>query len=413
MTLYLECNMGIAGDMLMAALLDLIPDGDKALKRINSMGIPGVTVKADKVRKNGIAGSTVTVMVDGREEVSGAHAHSHGHNAHHHSHSHHHRGMEQILSIIQDLNASDFVRKNAEAVYKLLADAESAVHGVPVSEIHFHEVGTMDAIADIAACCALIEELAPDSIIASHVTTGFGQVECEHGVMPVPAPATAKLLTGIPTRRGDVEAELCTPTGAALLRHFVNFFPGDPEFTIKAVGYGFGKKEFETANCLRAFAVDSQSAKALEKVCELSCNLDDMTPEAVGFAMNTLFVAGALDVFCTSILMKKSRPGVKLSCICSAKDADKLASIMLKHTTTAGVRLGEHKRYRLETSIYKVETRYGSIRIKKYHGYGIEKYKPEFDDVAVAAKKHGVSFEDVSKTALSKAFKYIDSPKKL
>ena len=250
-TLYLDCGMGAAGDMLTAALLELLPRPDEFVKRLNGLGIPGVTYHREQAEKCGITGTHITVTVDGHAEGEHDHEHDH-HHEHDHEHHHHHSGMEEIGHLIGHLPVSEKVRADIRAVYDSIAQAESHVHGVPVTDIHFHEVGTMDAVADVTAVCLLMEELAADQVIASPVHVGGGTVRCAHGVLPVPAPATAYLLRDVPIYGGAIQGELCTPTGAALLRHFVTRFGDLPVMTLEAVGYGMGQKDFPRANCLRA-----------------------------------------------------------------------------------------------------------------------------------------------------------------
>ena len=286
-TIYFDCAMGAAGDMLTAALLELAPDREAALAKLNALGVPGVRFAAAKTVKCGITGTQMTVTVDGEEEDAGGHAHHHEHGGcghrhdhvredmgahghehdkhgrchdlhHDHGHRHVHRGMADIEAVVGGLNASESVRSQVLKVYGLIAAAESAVHGVPVTEIHFHEVGALDAVADIAAVCTLMEDLAPRRVLASPVNVGGGHVRCAHGVMPVPAPATALLLRGVPMYGGRVSAELCTPTGAALLKHFVADFCPMPVMTVSSIGYGMGKKDFEAANCVRAVLGESE-----------------------------------------------------------------------------------------------------------------------------------------------------------
>ncbi len=388
-TLYLECAMGASGDMLMAALLDLMPDAGRAVEKLNALGVPGARVTHKRVSKMGIEGSGVSVSIGGQVEKQGVAAAS----------DHGGRTPADIGSIIERLNASDFVKENTAAVYKLLADAEAKVHGVPVLEVHFHELGAMDAVMDIAGFCLLIEELAPDRIMASEVVTGYGHIKNSHGELPVPAPATAELLNGIPSRRGKIEAELCTPTGAALLRHFVDEFTDDARIAAQRLGYGMGSKDFALLNCVRAFIGEAGGAHSV--IAELCCNLDDMPPEAVSFAMERLFVEGALDAFTTPIMMKKNRQATLLTCLCAENEAGRMAALILKHTSTAGVRVGMCKRYVMSSSLSSVSTAYGEVKIKRYQGYGADKIKPEFEDVAAAARKHGVSFGEVSGAAVA------------
>ena len=304
--------------------------------------------------------------------------------------------MQDIDAIIGSLDVSEKVRVDARAVYRMIAEAESRVHGCPVTEIHFHEVGAMDAVADVIGVCLLIETLSPDRIIVSPVHTGSGFVRCAHGILPVPAPATAMILQGVPSYGGAVKGELCTPTGAALLKHFASCFGNRPVMTVEAVGYGMGRKDFEQANCLRAFLGETEGKT--DAVVKLECSIDDMTGESIGFAMEQLFAAGALDVYTQPIGMKKSRPGFLLSVLCRPADADFMAGQIMKHTTTLGIRRQDLSRYVLDRRIETVNTPYGEVRVKYASGMGVDRAKPEFDDLAGLARKHGVSLEDIRKT---------------
>ena len=303
--------------------------------------------------------------------------------------------MTDISALIDALPVSDKVRADAKAVYALIADAESRVHGRPVTDIHFHEVGTMDAVADVVGVCLLMEQLAPEQVIASPVHTGSGHVHCVHGILPVPAPATAMILQGIPSYSTGVKGELCTPTGAALLKHFANRFGDRPMMTVSAIGYGMGKKDFDRANCVRAFLGESEGTR--ETITKLECNLDDMTGEDIGFASEQLFAAGARDVFTQPIQMKKNRPGILLSVICLPEDADRLAEVMMKHTTTLGIRRQDMSRYALSRREETVSTTYGDIRVKRSTGLGVERIKPEYDDLAAIAREKALSLNTIRK----------------
>ena len=393
--LYLECGMGAAGDMLSAALLELLSDRQAFLDKMNALGLPGIHVEAEKAIKCGITGTHIKVTVDGKEEEPGdIHPHDECLPVHMNS-CHHHSSVEDINSLIDGLAVSGRVKADAKAVYSLIADAESQVHGQPVHEIHFHEVGMMDAVADVIGVCLLMEAISADEVVASPVNTGSGYVHCAHGMLPVPTPATAVLLNGIPAYSGQIQAELCTPTGAALLKYFVNRFGDRPVMKTEAVGYGMGKKDFDRANCVRAFLGEKEGER--EKITKLECNLDDMTGEDIGFAMEQLFKAGARDVHTQAIGMKKSRPGVMLSVICLPEDADRLAALMMKHTATLGIRRQDMSRYVLKREIETVETRYGTVRIKIASGMGVTRRKAEFNDLTELAEKHGVSLSAIRK----------------
>lgn len=420
-TLYLECNMGAAGDMLTAALLELHPDPQGFVERMNRLGLPGVVFAAQPAVKCGITGTQVSVTVGGEEEESRdvplhshvhetaqdeahpGHAHDHVHehiHDHEHSHGHehghghhHHAGMGDIRHILSHLDIPQPVRQDAEAVYQLIAQAESHAHGRPVEEIHFHEVGTLDAVTDVVAVCWLLHDLAPEQIVASPVHVGCGQVRCAHGILPVPAPATAYILQGVPTYGGSVQGELCTPTGAALLKHFVQRFGPSPVMRVEKTGYGMGKKDFEAANCVRAMLGQTQEESTT--IAQLACNLDDMTPEALGFAQERLWEAGALDVTTAPIGMKKNRPGVQLTCLCRLEDREKLVSVLFAHTTTLGVRESLCARYTLARSQRTVETEHGPVRVKEARGWGVTREKPEYEDVAKIAREQGLTLDQV------------------
>lgn len=422
-TLYLECNMGAAGDMLTAALLELLPDPESFVERLNHIGLPGVTYQAEQTEKCGIVGTHMKVLVNGVEEecmdleCEHSHEHEHGHehshehgHGHDHSHEHEHghehghghihqahthHSLHDIEHIVFDMQIPDKVKADVLAVYRLIAEAEASVHGKPVDEIHFHEVGTMDAVADVTAVCMLINELAPEQIIATPVHVGSGHVHCAHGILPVPAPATAKILQGIPTYSGEVKGELCTPTGAALLKHFVNDYCSQPIMRVSKIGYGCGKKDFEQANVVRASIGESENCG--EKIVELCCNLDDMTPEAVAFAMESLFAAGAADVYTMPIGMKKNRPGILLTCMCTENKREEMLKLIFKHTTTLGVREYLCNRYVLERTMDCVETPYGEIRVKKASGYGVCREKPEYEDVAAIARAQKMSLAEAGR----------------
>ena len=406
-TIYLDCSMGAAGDMLMAALLELLPEKDTFLQKMQSLGLPGLEISAEPSVKCGITGTHMRVLIHGEEEGH-PHEHAaeepfHSHadapeaaHAHVHVHPHHHTDLDELTHRISHLNVSEAVRSNILAVYQSIADAESRVHGVPVEQIHFHEVGSLDALADVTGVCLLMELLAPEQVLASPVHVGSGQVRCAHGILPVPAPATALLLEGIPIYGGSIRGELCTPTGAALLRRFVTRFGPLPPMRVEKTGYGMGMKDFEAANCVRAML--GQTEESAGHILELACNLDDMTPEAVGFAMEQLFAAGALDVYTTPIGMKKNRPGVLLTCMCQEDDREAMLRTIFRHTSTLGVRVSVCDRYTLSRRQYAVQTPDGEIRVKQSSGWGVLRRKAEFEDLARIARQTDKSIAEVLDT---------------
>ncbi len=389
--LYFDCGMGVAGDMLTSALLDITDNKEAFIKEFNMVGIPGVKMEMTQSQKCGINGLSVRVTVNGKEEQVEEHVHG---RSHEHEHAHHPRSsMLGIEHIINDLNVSDKVKTDATAVYNLIADAESHVHNVPVSDIHFHEVGTMDAVADIVAVCMLMELISPDKIIASPVNMGSGHVRCAHGFLPVPAPATAYLLKGIPIYAGDVTGELCTPTGAALLKYFADDFSNMPTMKPGKIGYGMGKKNFEYANCVRVFFCRTDDS--ISFVYELKCNLDDMTAENLSFAMDRLFDAGALDVYTESVGMKKSRQGTLLTVLYEESEREKILHTVFKYTSTIGVREQCIRRYVLDRESVTAETPFGSVSKKISRGFGVQREKYEYEDLAQIAEENNMSIEEL------------------
>lgn len=327
--LFFDCGMGAAGDMVMGALLSLIPDKDAFIKEINSIGIPDTVVSYENDSKCGISGIHISVHVSGKEEECDETDLHHSH-----EHVHHHAGLDDIRKIIDNLKVSDKVKKEVTDIYMMIAQAESKVHKKDVGEIHFHEVGMMDAIADITGCAMLLEKLSVQSIYVSPVNTGFGKVRCAHGILPVPAPATAELLKGVPCYAGRIEGELCTPTGAALLSYYGTAYSQMPPMCIMETGYGCGKKDFEAANVVRAVLGETDSEP--DSIIELACNIDDMTGEELGYVTKLLLNEGALDVYTAAISMKKNRPGILLSVICKRPLREKMTELIFKHTTTIG-----------------------------------------------------------------------------
>ena len=447
-TLYFDCGMGAAGDMLTAAVLELFENQEEVVHELNHLGIPDVEFAAEKTQKCGITGTHIHVKIHGIEEDAGtdicadsfahtkiheythehhhSHGHSHDHEHHHghghshdhghhhdhehsydhehshehshehgHHHSHVHHGMSDIAHIISHLHVNDTVKQHILAVYHLIAEAESHAHGVPVDQIHFHEVGNMDAIADVTAFCYLLDKLQIDQVAASSIHVGSGQVTCAHGILPVPAPATAYILKGVPVYGGQIRGELCTPTGAALLKHFASQFGRMPVMSVDVIGYGMGKKDFAAANCVRAMLGTTEDST--DSIAELSCNIDDMTGEELGFAMEQLFSAGALDVFTMPIQMKKNRPGTLFTVFCKPEDRQKMVPLIFKYTTTLGIRENLLNRYRLARGFETIDTPHGPIHRKTASGYGVHRSKLEFDDLSKIAKIEHITLREVSK----------------
>lgn len=385
--LYIECSMGVAGDMLMGALYELLNDEDrkKFTDKMNLLGIEGLHVEAVPSVKCGINGTHMNVTIDGHEELES-----------HHSEHHHHHGasMHDIRHVIDTAGISENVKKNAVEVYECIAQAESRVHGKSADEIHFHEVGSKDAMADVIGCCMLIDIIGADRIVVSPVTTGFGNVRCAHGILPVPAPATALILNDVPLRAGSIEGELCTPTGAALVKHYADEFGNMPQMTVSRIGYGMGTKDFAAANCVRVF-VGIQATRTAKTIVQLCCNIDDMTAEELGYAAELLMDEGALDVYTTAIGMKKSRPGTLLTVMCREEDRERIAGLIFRNTTTLGMRVYHCERMILERSEKTLHTEFGDVRCKEASGYGVVRSKLEYDDVRRLAKSSGRSIREI------------------
>ena len=382
-TLYLDCGMGASGDMLMAALAELTPEGGRICEKLNSLGLPGVEASAEKVQKNGITGLHIKVSVHGEDEA--------GANAPHVQHKH--RSLAEVCALIDGLALPGKVRDDARAVYTLIAKAEAGVHGREPGEVHFHELGALDAVADVTGVCLLMYELGVERVVASPLRLGYGTVKCAHGELPVPAPATALLLEGVPAYAGDIEGELCTPTGAALVKYFADEFGTLPEMTIVRSGFGMGTRDYGRVNGLRAIL--GEVDERLPRVSELRCNLDDITAEDLAFAQELLLERGALDVYTQPLGMKKGRAGVMLSCLCEEGREEEFASLILRHTPTLGLRVYHPERITLERRTERVQTEYGEVRIKYAAGHGVEKSKPEFEDLRRIAKETGMGLSEI------------------
>ena len=432
-TLYLECKMGAAGDMLMSALYELLPDQASFLDIMNHLQ-EGIAVTMEKKDTCGIVGTHAVVDIDGETEESedlpcgvlhthaeihthgggDGHAHDHHHeydhehdhdHEHNHEHKHvhdhgrshehhHHTTPADIQRILDTLPVPPEVRENAKAVYDRIAAAEAKAHGTSIDHIHFHEVGSLDAVVDVAGVCLAMYLLHPDQVIVSPIHLGSGQVRCAHGIMPVPAPATANLLTGVPCYCGEITGELCTPTGAALLAQFADSFGSMPSLMLEKVGYGVGTKVFPTANCVRAFYGETNDPQQAE-IVELTCHIDDMTAEALAFAGEQLMAQGALDVSVIPMTMKKGRAGIRYTVLCKPKDEERMAAAILRETTTNGVRASRCAKYILRPSVRTVSTSYGPVRIKCADSGNIHHEKPEYDDVANIARVKGLPFQKV------------------
>ena len=399
-TLYLDCFAGIAGDMFIGALLNLVPDTKiltEGIRKLEALDPSEYELVIEHSTKNGIAGINFDV-------------HLHGHEHHHHDeheHHHHHRHLADIEAMITSSKLPSRVKVASLRAFSLLAEAEASVHGTTPDKIHFHEVGAVDSIIDIVGAFILMDALGWPRVLCSRVNVGSGTVECAHGVLPVPAPATEKLLHGLPVYSAGSPMERTTPTGALLVKVLADGFCTLPAGKILASGYGLGNRETpDMPNVLRVLMIDAgneyeSGGLVRERVSLLECNIDDMNPQDYEPVMGKLFALGGLDVWTENIAMKKARPGVKLCCLCRGEDAGKLVRTMLEHTTSQGVRLKEFDRLRLNWKLEEADTSLGKVRVKttELEGETLRRV-PEYEDVKAIAELHGLSMYEARRMIL-------------
>jgi len=401
--LYLDCVGGISGDMLLGALIDLGLDLKTLRHELAKLGLDEFEVSARRGERQAITGTKFEVAV-----------YEHDHHHHHHDeHEHHGRSFSDIKRLIESSKLADEVKQRAVGAFRRLAVAEGKVHGVAPEKVHFHEVGAVDSIVDFVGACIGLRALGVERVVASApLRTGFGFVDCAHGRFPVPGPATVELLKGVPTFAGDEEAELITPTGAALLREFATEFGPMPAMTVRAIGYGLGSRNLpKSPNVLRALLGDAEDGEAHEtdRVAILETNLDDVSPQVLGDVMDKALAAGALDVFHTPIQMKKNRPGVMLSVLCAPADADRLSRLLLESTTAFGVRRTDAQRLKLDREIVTLKTVFGRVEVKIGRlGGRVVSASPEFESCKCAAAKAKVPVRRVLTAALAEAEKLYD-----
>jgi pyridinium-3,5-bisthiocarboxylic acid mononucleotide nickel chelatase len=386
-TLYLDCFSGISGDMMVGALRDLGVDEGTFQSAITGLGLPeAVDVHFSRGVRGGIAGWKFDVHT---HDHSGEVQHTHGHE----------RSFSEIRSLIADSQLSHFVKSRSIAVFQRIAIAEGKIHGLPAENVTFHEVGALDSIADIVAACAGIEALGIESLHASPLVDGSGTMSCAHGKLPVPAPATLEILLGVPIRQIDEAHELITPTGAALLAEFCSSFGPLPEMRIEKIGYGLGTRDASTRpNALRILVGDRKEVAGGEtdEISQIETNLDDLSPELAGAAMERLFAAGALDVFFTPVQMKKNRPGFVITVLCPNEKVSEIVQILLTETTAFGVRMHRAQRVKLRREFHQRETPYGTVGIKLgFLGDELVQTVPEYSSCLEVAKSAGVSVKDV------------------
>lgn len=390
--LYYDCFAGISGDMNLGALVDVGVPESYLRAELKKLNIEGYELGVRRDGKLGIHGTRVDVEV----QESAGHDHHHSENEHHHRTEQEHRTYKDIVRLIDDCGLPPSVKEKSVAIFSKVAEAEGKVHNVDVSDVHFHEVGAIDSIIDIVGAAICLDYLKPDQIIASSVELGGGFVRCAHGRLPVPAPATAEILTGVPVKSDAVPFEATTPTGAAILAACVDVYTDRKQFVVERVGYGVGHRDAEIPNVLRVFLAGSKDDENEVNDFILECNIDDMNPEIYGYLAEKFFSNGAADVYFTPIIMKKSRPGTKLSVLCNADIADRLSEMILRETTTFGLRRVALEKTSLEREIKTVSTSFGDVRIKTGFLSGEPiKSKPEYEDCRRIAEERRLSLLDV------------------
>jgi len=434
--LYYDCFSGISGDMNLGAMIDLGVDAGYLIDELQKLKLEGYQIHVSEQQRKGITGTQVEVLLtDNEPEHHHDHGHSHGHGhshdhghshgfsifeglkrriipeyykeldrEHQHEHEHHgHRNLKDIEKIINESELSDKVKGISLNIFGLVAQAEAKIHGKPIEEVHFHEVGAVDSIVDIVGAAICIDYLSPDRIISSPVEMGGGFVNCAHGKFPVPAPASLEIMKGKPMKLGAVPFETATPTGVAILAALADEFTGNPAFTIVKTGYGIGHRDTEIPNVLRVCLgdqdlQDGQDDRDFQTVdaVVVECNIDDMNPERYAYVMERLFEAGADDVYLQNIMMKKTRPAVMLSVLCDPEKLQIIEYLLFTETTTLGIRYHRVKKNMLDRRIGTVDTLWGPVRIKEaYYRGECLRTKPEYDDCAAIARKHGISIEKV------------------
>ena len=381
---YFDCFAGISGDMCLGALIGAGADPEKLNESLNKLNVHGYELEIGK-------------RVTGHIEATDVHVHLD------HHHHHHHRRLGDILQIIDQSGLSKFVGETSTNIFTRLAEAEAKVHGTTPDEVHFHEVGAIDAIVDIVGTAICLELIGCPKVIASPMPTFHGYATGSHGTFPLPAPATIELLRGAPWRKLDIEGELVTPTGAAIITTIASSFGAMPPMTVETIGYGSGKSDFGIANALRVMLGEqSNSAPSPERVTVIETNIDDLNPQFYETVMERLFAAGALDVFLTPIQMKKNRPATLLSVICAPEMTQSLTTVVLTNTSTLGVRVSQWDRICLDRRWEEVTTEFGTVRIKIGETDGnVINASPEYDDCKRAATEHGVAIKRVYDIAVA------------
>ena len=380
---YFDCFAGISGDMMLGALIGAGADPVRLRDELAGLGVSGYRIEVGRKIKGPIEATDVRVILD-------------------EAHFHHHRRLKEIRETIRGANLSDRVKQTAERIFNRLAEAEGRVHGRSSEEVHFHEVGAVDAIVDIVGTAICLEMIGWPKVVSGPMPTFHGYATGAHGTFPLPAPATVEILRGVPWRKLDIEGELVTPTGAAIITEIASGFGEMPAMTVEKIGYGAGKSDFGIPNVLRVMlGEEAVSVPTARSVTVIETNIDDLNPQFYETAMERLFAAGALDVFLTPIQMKKNRPGTLLSVICDPDSAESLAALVLAETSTLGVRMSRWERVCLDRRWEEVVTGFGTIRIKigERDGKTITA-SPEYEDCKQAAAEHDVAIRQVYENAM-------------
>lgn len=387
-TLYFDCFAGAAGDMILGALIDAGVPFDEVQRALGSLAVDGVSVSVERVLKTGVSSLKFRV----RESAAAATAAS--------SHRHYH--LKHIYAAIEKAALGDAAKARATKMFQRLAEAEAAVHHSTLDKVHLHEVGAIDSIIDIVGTAFAMDYLAADHVVVSPVNVGGGMVSTAHGVFPVPAPATVRLLGRVPTYSSGAQMEMLTPTGALILSEYASAFGPMPAMNITSVGYGAGDRDLpETPNVVRVFVGEADDSAPSMRVSVLACEIDDMNPQIFGTVMDRLYAEGALEVFYQPVQMKKNRPGTLMTVVCPPQRREALADLVFRETTTIGIRYQEMSRLCLDRELLPVETPYGVVRFKVARKDGrVLNAQPEFDDLARAAAEHDVPIKMVQAAAV-------------
>ena len=399
--LYFDCSSGISGNMTLGALTEIIGDENYLLNELKKLNIDGYKIEISKKIKNGITGTYVDVILDNEHTLdhhTDLHEHHHEHN-HNSSHEHHHehRNLEDVNKIIENSSLNNDVKDLSKKIFLRVAEAESKVHNKTLDEVHFHEVGAIDSIVDIVGTAILINKINPDKIISSIVNDGYGFIECAHGTISVPVPATSEIFVNskVKFRQIDIDTELVTPTGAAIIAELAEEFKTLPTMTIEKIGWGTGSKDLKIPNVLKVYYGDMQ--EKAEDFLVMETNIDDSTGEILGYVQEKLFEEGALDVFFTPIFMKKGRPAYRLTVACKRKDMLKLQNIIFRETTTIGIRYRFESRTELAREFVEIDTKYGKIKAKKVINNGETYIYPEYENMKKLAKENNIPLKELYK----------------